>query len=91
MAELIASGTTEVNSSDIVLIDGASTTVFLKSGTGGPIVNGATATIQIRSSGGNYFKVGTLDHYDPVKVIQAPGTFRVVRHANAVAFGVDAE
>jgi len=91
MAELIASGTTEANSSDIVIADGESTTLFLKSGTGGPIVNGAMASVQIKSSGAHYFTIGSLDHYNPAKVIQAPGTFRVVRHANAVAFGVDAE
>ena len=91
MAELIASGTTEVNSSDIVVADGESTTVFLKSGTGGPIVNGAVASVQIKSSGGHYFTIGTLDKDAPAKVIQAPGTFRVVRYANGVAFGVDAE
>lgn len=91
MAEIIASGTTEANSSDIIVADGASTTVFLKSGTGGQIVNGASATVQIKSSGGHYFPIGSLDQYNSAKVIQAPGTYRVVRHANGSAFGVDAE
>lgn len=89
MAEIIASGTTEATSSDIVLADGASTTIFLKSGTGGPIVNDAVAGVQIKSSGGHYFTIGTLDKDGPAKVIQAPGTFRVIRYANAIAFGVD--
>lgn len=91
MAELIAAGTTDANSADIVLADGASSTVFLKSGTGAVIVTGARAAIQIKSSGGHYFTVGTLDRDAPAKAILGPGTFRIVRVANADAFGVDAE
>lgn len=91
MAELIAAGTADANSADIVLTDGGSSTVFLKSGTGGVIVEGARGVIQIKSSGGHYFTVGTLDRDNPATAILGPGTFRVVRLANASAFGVDAE
>ena len=90
MAELIAAGTADANSADIVLADGASSTVFLKSGTGGPIVLGARATIQIKSSDNYYFTVGALDRDSPAQAIMGPGTFRVIRVANAAAFGVDA-
>lgn len=90
MAELIAAGTTDANSADIVLADGASSTVFLKSGTGGPIVAGARAAIQIKSSDSYYFTVGTLDRDAPAKALLGPATFRIVRVANTDAFGVDA-
>lgn len=89
MAELIAAGTTEVDSSDFTIADGESVTVFLKSGTGGRVVDGAKATVSIKSSGGHYFPVGELNHNAPAQVIQANGTFRVTRHANATSFGVD--
>lgn len=87
MAELIATGTTEADSSDFTLSSGASTTLYLKDA-GGLIPASCTAAIQIKS-GSLYFNVGELNGTEPVKVLSATGTFRVRKFANAATFGVD--
>ena len=87
MAELIAPGTTAANSADFTLTDGQSATLYLK--TAGPAIAPASiAVIQVKS-GASYFTIGQLTTGDPMQVLQAAGTFRVVRKPHTIAFGVD--
>lgn len=90
MAELIASGTTQVNSSDFVATAGSPITISLFDADG-VFGNDVVATVFIKSSGGVYRPVegGNLNAQKPALVIDAPGTFRVTKYASAVAFGVD--
>ncbi len=89
MAELIAAGTAEADSADFTLASGDQATLFLKDAAGPRVSADAVAHVQIKSADGEYFQVGHLDSYNPAKVLSAPGTYRVKRIANAVAFGVD--
>lgn len=88
MAELIASGTTESASSDFTLTTD-SATLFLKDAAGPVVDAGAVADIQIKSSSAEYFTIGSLTSQHLARVLTGAGTYRVVRKANAVAFGVD--
>lgn len=90
MAQLIASGTTEANSADIVVAAGTPTTISLFNADG-VFGNDVAATVFQKSSGGVYRPVlgGNLTAQKPALVIDAPGTFRVKKYASTVAFGVD--
>lgn len=88
MAELIASGTTQVDSADFVLSAGSSATLFLKSAAGNSVPPLCAAYVQIKS-GTEYFNIGTIDGNHPITVLTAAGTFRVRKLANIAAFGVD--
>lgn len=89
MAELIASGTTTANSADITIEAGASASLFLKSATSQTLPQDAKAVIQVKSTDATYYDIGTLTATDPMKVLQAAGTFRVVRIGASAAYGVD--
>lgn len=90
MANLNAVSTAANTSADITLAAGASTTLSLSTGTTGVgVPYGASASIQIRSAGATYMPIGVLDAGNPIKVLTAVGTFRVVKSAAAVAFGVE--
>jgi len=88
MAELISSGTTLANSADITVSAGSSATLLLKSATA-QIPQGANADIQAKSADGNYYTIGRLTDQEPIKVLAAAGTFRVVRNPLGTAYGVD--
>ena len=75
----IAIGATYAESSDLTVISGLPVTVGMMGATS------ASAGIQIfaKSPDGNYQKVGDLDFAKPVKVIDGPGTYKMVRNAGA--------
>ena len=89
MAELIAPSTTTAASADFTLTDGQSTTIFLKDADSTKAHPNAVACIQIKSADGQYFEVGVVDVTEPARVLQAPGTFRVVKYPAPLAYGVD--
>jgi hypothetical protein len=90
MAELIASGTTEANSSDFTVSAGVPATISLFDADG-VFGNDVQATVFIKSSGGVYRAVhgGALSCSRRELVIDGPGTYRVTKYASQVAFGVD--
>ena len=90
MAVILGSGVTEAGSTDIIISAGSRATVFL-SDAAGPMVDPASqAEVQIKSAGGEYFKVGVLNSENAfIQAITAPGTYRVLRRAAAVAFAVE--
>lgn len=89
MAELIASGTTTAQSADFDVEAGASASLFLKSASSQTLPYDALAIVQVKSADATYFDVGVLTATDPMKVLQAAGTFRVSRVAASSAYGVD--
>jgi hypothetical protein len=90
MPQIIAPTTSTGVSADFTLIDGASTTLFLKDDEGVSVPPDAIAVVQIKS-GSEYFSIGTLDVANPARVLQAPGTFRIFKHVSSTAVGVDRE
>jgi hypothetical protein len=90
MAAIIASGTSELASSDIVVVAGTPTTVFLNDASTGNITESAKARVQIKAASGTYTTVGELNRNQPALIIDGPGTYRVLRLAGSgVAFAVD--
>jgi hypothetical protein len=88
MANIIPSGTAEAASADFTLTAGTTTTLSVNDADGfvSPL---ATAYIQIKSAAGAYCTIGQLDGNNPAQVLNATGTFRVLRLANNAAFGVE--
>lgn len=87
--ELIAVGNTQANSADITVAAGTPVTVFLKNGGASEVLDSAArCDIQVKGSGGFYYTIGRLDGTDPIKVIDAPGTYRISKYAGP-SFGVD--
>lgn len=86
--ELLATGNTAANSSDITVADGGSATIFLKAGSGANIPAGVRVNIQIKDSANAYNTIGYLDALNPSTVIAAKGVYRVSRVAGAYSVGV---
>lgn len=89
MAELIATSVDTATSADFTVLDGASATLFLKDAVSTKVHPDACASVQIKSADNQYFEIGILDVTTPARVLQAPGTFRVVKYSAPVAYGVD--
>lgn len=97
MVELIPLGTAEVASADFAVAAGSSAGLLLKDGSSADsVASGAIALIQVRSSAGKYTTVGTLDSNNPLRVLAAPGTYRILKRASPavpgiapVPFGID--
>lgn len=90
MAELIASSTSAATSADITVVAGTPATIFLKSATSEVLPSDGSAQIQIKSSNLTYYVLGSIDRVNPAKVIDGPGTYRIVKTGSAsTAFGVD--
>lgn len=71
ITNLLASGTTETTSADVVLADGAAATLML--------VGAGSLLVQAKNSTGGYVLLGTVDTAKPVQQVFGPVTFRVVR------------
>ena len=91
VAELITTGTSEAPSADFTLAAGDAATIFLKDAAGPSTTADANivAKIQIKSAGAEYFDIGELNRNAVALVLSAPGTYRVLRLATSIAFGVD--
>ena len=90
MAAIIASGTTDAASADIVVSTPTTISLFWTTPPGATNV-----VIEVKGSNGAYMPIGTLSPSDPITSIVSPGTYRVRRIAatnspsDAVAYGVD--
>lgn len=89
MANIIAAGQTEAASSDITLPVGTPTTIQLNTGGNATLPADAAALIQYKNAGGGYNTIGRLTVQLPCQVLNAPGTFRVVRQACSANVAVD--
>lgn len=88
MASYIAPSVAAANGADFTLAAGNATTLSLSAASALlPLCN---ARIQIKSAAGTYQDIGFLDKDNPIVVLQAIGTFRVVKSDNAdLSFGVE--
>jgi hypothetical protein len=77
--ELLATGSTAADSSDLVVSDGSTVTVALKGDTDGA----AFVRILLKDDAGGYADVGELSPYRRAIAIAAPGTYRFTRRAGA--------
>lgn len=78
--ELIATGSTAVNSSDVVVAAGTPVTVSLKGVADGQ----ARVVVILKDDAGGYTNlVGALTASQPSAVISGPGTYRFTRIAGA--------
>lgn len=75
--QLIATGSSAANSSDVTLAAGESAVFSLKAA-----ATGAEARIEIKDDAGGYTDVGRLITLDPAKLVSGPGTYRVRRVAS---------
>lgn len=82
-AELLAIGTTDANSADVVVASGSQLTVCLKDADGAVVGKYAHVQIQLKADNGQYFKVDELTFARPAVVISGAGTYRFVRKAGA--------
>jgi hypothetical protein len=93
VAELIASGTTLANSSDVTLASGEAASVFLADAAGPGLPADARAEIQYKSNGGQYFPVGgylgIITAQSPITRVDGPLVFRVQRFACSAAITVE--
>lgn len=88
MAELLSTATTAASSSDIVVADGGSATIFLK-GADGVLPANPRVLIEVKDSDGNYGVIGELDGGNKATVISGKGTYRVRRLATGASVGVE--
>lgn len=89
MAELIATGTTDVDSSEFTLNSTDAVTLSLKSASDPNIPQGVQAVILYKTSASTFLRIGFLDERTPAQVLSAPGTYKVTRRACATSYGVD--
>lgn len=85
--EILAVGTTALNSSDVVVSSGSTLTVCLKDAAGVSIDTAARVDIQLKDDAGQYFTVAGLTGGRPSIVIVGAGTYRFSRPAG-VSCGV---
>jgi hypothetical protein len=89
MAELIAIQSTATASSDFTLTAADSVSILLKDASvGNDLAKGLVALIQVKTSGGQYLTIGSVDSSMPMKVLSGAGTYRVTKGAGQ-SFGVD--
>ena len=84
MANLITSGTSELDSTEFTLTTD-SATLFITGAADG----NARATVKIKGADGTFSIVGELTKQFPGKVLTGAGTYKVTRCAAGAAFGVD--
>ena len=89
MASILAAGITNAASSTFTLAAGESKTVYLTA-VGAPIASDVSAEIQIASAAGDYTTLGALTRAVPSYVVQAVGTFRVLRWPCSTPVGIEA-
>lgn len=80
-AQILAIGTTDASSGDIVVAAGASLTVCLKDAAGPIVGGGARVQIQLKADSGEYFTIDALSQAKPAVNIVAAGTYRFTRKA----------
>ena len=78
ITNLLASGTTETTSADVVLADGAAATLML--------VGAGELLVQAKNSTGGYVLLGTINSTKPVQQVFGPVTFRVLRRLVVAAW-----
>lgn len=78
-AEILAIGTTALDSSDVTIDAGATLTVCLKDAAGPSVPNGAKVEIKIKGDNSEYYTIATLTGGRPALVITGAGIYRFSR------------
>lgn len=88
---LIASTAGAGTSADITVVAGTPALIFLSTAANETIPQDAKALIEVKSNGGQYqcMPGGELTYVNPQKVIDAPGTYRVVKYSSGTAMTVE--
>lgn len=87
--QILAVGTADANSADVVIAAGASLTVCIKDAAGPVVPNGSIVGILLKDDAGQYFQVDQLTAHRPAVVITGAGTYRFSRNNKAgVSCGV---
>jgi hypothetical protein len=92
MAELLATGSNKADSADFTLTAGAPATLAIFGFTAtNELPDVAMVEIQKKDSANNYARIGELTRYEPCKVLDAVGVFRVRRLGTpaGATYGVD--
>ncbi len=79
--QILATGTTAADSSDVVVAAGAQLTVCLKDAAGPNVVTGSRVEVKLKDDAGQYYKIDTLTPVKPAVVLAAAGTYRFSRIA----------
>lgn len=81
--QILAVGTTALDSSDVVVAAGTPLTVSLKDAAGPKLASGVLVHISLKDDAGQYFRVDQLSFAKPALMIVAAGTYRFSRIAGA--------
>lgn len=87
-SEILAVGTTALNSADQVVASGSTLTVCLKDASGPDVGPTARVDILLKDDAGQYFTVDTLDYRKRAVQLIAAGTYRFSRGVVVDACGV---
>lgn len=88
MANILAVGVNDGESSDVVVANGAYATVTMIGAPGAALTTNTLALVKINSNGSRT-QVGSLNAQVPSVNIRGEGTYKVVRAGSAVATGAD--
>lgn len=83
--QILAVGTTDADSSDVVIASGESLTVALKDAAGPVVASGSIVDILLKDDAGEYFLIDTMTVHKPAVVINAAGTYRFSRKNRGTA------
>lgn len=89
MAELIAVGTTEVDSAEFTLADGQRKTLMIKPASGTLASEGAPYTLKQKTSGGTFVDHMTFTASDCPFNVNGNGIFKVTRLISSYSTGLD--
>lgn len=89
MAELIATGTTLVTSSEFTLTSTDVVTISLKSATDPVLPSSAQAVINLKTSSGTFIPLGSVTSSTPAILLNGPGTYTITRPVQSLGVGVD--
>ena len=76
--EILSTGSTAANSSDVVIAEGGALTVCLKGAAAGSAV-----VISLKDDGSSYNVIGVINSQNPSVLISAAGTYRFTRIAGS--------
>ena len=81
--EILAVGTNEANSADVVVVAGTPLAVCLKDAAGPRVLAAARVEILLKDNTGEYFVVHSLTGARPATVLMGAGTYRFSRVSSA--------
>lgn len=87
--EYLAVSAAAATGADLTVTAAVPVTISLKTAVDGGLHQFSNVTVQFKSAGGQYQDCGSVTGTNPVRVLSAVGTYRLVKAAAPVAYGVD--